>query len=142
MPQFKLETHDNRTTFAPGETIQGLAGWELDEAPESVEVHLFWHTTGKGDRDVGTADQTTFPEAPAVDAQIFKFTAPNGPYSYDGKLIAIHWALELIVEPGHHVERLDLTIAPDGEALQPATGAYAPSEPASNARQLKDMFKQ
>ena len=121
MAELKLETHENRTHFAPGEVIQGIAGWQLDEPPETVELLLFWHTSGKGDRDVSTADQTAFDNPPAVDAQVFSFTAPNGPYSFDGKLIALHWSLELVVEPGHHVKRLDLTIAPEGVAVTPDT---------------------
>lgn len=120
MSALKLETHENRTQFSPGDMIEGLAGWELDAPPESVTLYLFWHTTGKGDRDVGVADQVVYDNPAAVDAQIFSLRAPDGPYSYAGRLISITWSLELVVEPGHHVQRLDLTISPTYDPVTPS----------------------
>ncbi|MFW6060111.1 MAG: hypothetical protein ACODAQ_08005 [Phycisphaeraceae bacterium] len=137
MSQLKLETHDNRTQFAPGQMIEGLAGWQVEEPPERVTLYLFWHTTGKGDRDVGVIDKLEYENAVAVDAQIFSFKAPDGPYSYDGKLIAIHWALELVVEPGHRVERLDLIISPTGAPITPPADA----EPAEASAGFKFSFQ-
>lgn len=117
MSRLQLETHENRTAFVPGETIQGVTGWELDAPPERVELCLLWHTAGKGDRDTNVAERVTFESPAAVDAQTFSLTAPEGPYSYEGKLITLSWALELIVEPGGHVERLELVIAPDADTV-------------------------
>ncbi len=120
MSELKLETHEDRTQFQPGQFIEGLAGWEMNEPPEKVELCLFWYTSGKGDRDVGVAERKTFDDPAAVDAQLFRFEAPNGPYSYAGRILSINWAIELLVEPGHHTQRVELTITPSGEAVQPS----------------------
>lgn len=112
-----LETLDHQTRFHPGDVISGIAGWELEPIPDSVEVCLFWHTSGKGDRDVGIADRVHLSATGATDAQPFRLQAPAEPYSFSGRLITLTWSIELIVEPGHHVQRLDITLSPTGEEV-------------------------
>ncbi|MEX1016695.1 MAG: hypothetical protein WDZ31_08110 [Phycisphaeraceae bacterium] len=112
----RIETHDNRTHFEPGEMLHGLAGWELDDPPKSVELRLSWYTEGKGDQDVQVVQRKAFDHAPAVDAQVFEFPLPTEPYSFSGKLITLCWALELIVN-GRQSTRLDLVIAPGAEEI-------------------------
>lgn len=111
-----LETLDHRTAFLPGETIEGIAGWELDEQPDHIDVRLFWHTAGKGTQDVEIADSVVFRSPPAVDAQPFRLTAPRGPYSFSGKLVSLTWSIEVVV--GGAAERIDIVIAPAGEPIQ------------------------
>src|SRR5690606_38006090 len=44
-----LETLDRHTSFRPGDTVEGVAGWEPgpgEDPPDRVEVRLFWHTAG------------------------------------------------------------------------------------------------
>lgn len=113
----KLETLDQRTAFRPGEVIEGVAGWELPESAEQVEVHLCWHTEGRGTEDAAVVDKVVFADPPSTDAQLFQFTAPNGPYSFAGQLVAICWTLELFVAGSKRAERLDITISPSGEAM-------------------------
>jgi len=108
-PDLRIETLDGTTTFRPGEPIDGLAAWELDKKRD-VTVRLFWRTEGKGTQDIGLEAEVEFEDAAATDAQPFHFTAPQGPYSFDGRLVAIVWTLEL--HAGKHAERLDITITP------------------------------
>ena len=42
----------------------------------------------------------------------FSIRAPEGPYSFSGKLITLSWAIELVVLPSGETERLDLRIGP------------------------------
>jgi len=37
---------------------------------------------------------------------------PAAPYSFAGKLIALRWALELVVDHGRDVARIDLLVSP------------------------------
>ena len=108
-PDLRLETLDGTTTFRPGDPIDGLAAWDLDKQ-RNVVVRFFWRTEGKGTQDIGLEDEVKFQDAAMTDAQPFHFTAPAGPYSFDGRLVAIVWTLE--VQAGKHAERLDLTITP------------------------------
>lgn len=131
MAELHLETYEDRTTFMPGESLHGLAGWELDRAPKQVLVRLSWYTDGKGDRDVEVVAEERFDNPPAVDAQTFSFDLPDRPYSFSGRLISLRWALELIVD-GHHSKKLDLLIAPDGHEID--LSIYQPDEPTPDRR--------
>ncbi len=118
MAELKLEINDGRTTFAPGDRVEGVAGWQLDKPVKSAKLHLLWSTSGKGTEDVGVAETVTFDDPPQVDARIFAFTVPDGPYSFSGRLISLTWSLELTVEPGTHVQRMDLVVSPHQQEVK------------------------
>jgi hypothetical protein len=113
MPKLTLETDEQRTAFAPGHLIRGVAGWELDAPPAWVELRLFWRTTGRGDSNLAVAATQRWEQPPAVDAQLFAITAPLGPLSFSGKLICLQWGLELVPAKGKDAARIDLVIAPE-----------------------------
>lgn len=85
-----------KPVFAPDQPIDGLAGWEFEDAPKWVEVRLFWRTAGKGTSDVMIAATQRYDDPLAVDAQVFSLTAPAGPMSYVGSLIEIVWGVEVV----------------------------------------------
>ncbi len=118
MNKVHIETLDHRTAYHPGDVVEGVAGWEFDTPPTWVEVRLFWHTAGKGDADVRVVETTRFEGVPAVDARIFRFTLPAGPYSFSGRLITLRWSLELVTQPGSNVAKLDLTVSPTGAEVR------------------------
>lgn len=113
-----LETIDNASAFAPGDTIEGVAGWELEAPPERVEVRLFWHTAGKGGEDVSVVETVRFDAPQAADAQPYRFTTPEGPYAFEGKLITLRWGIELVVVPGGPSRRLSITLSPTGAPIR------------------------
>lgn len=107
-----LQTSDGGTWFKPGELIEGRASWHLDGEADAIELHLFWYTTGKGSQDVGIV-RTLRTEAPEPSGhRDFSIRAPEGPYSFSGRLITLAWALEVVALPGGESERLDLRIGP------------------------------
>lgn len=113
----RLGIRENKTSFRPGETIAGAVLWELEKAPTLAEVRLLWFTRGKGTEDSATVETVPFDAVPAADTREFSFTAPNGPYSFSGKLIALLWAVEFVAKPGGEFQRIEITIAPDGTAI-------------------------
>ncbi len=120
MSRLKIETTENKTAFLPGDEISGIAVWQLDKSPEAIEIRLFWYTRGKGTQDIGIAETIRFDNPVLQGGQPFSIKAPNGPYSFSGKLISLIWALELIVLPSGETERLNITISPmGGEILLP-----------------------
>lgn len=117
MNELQIGTVGNQTTYRPGEEITGGAGWSLDRQPDSVEVRLFWHTDGKGTRDVGVAGTISFEHSQQKEARQFKFVAPAAPVSFSGKLISVIWSLELVALPSNDCARLDLVISPTGHEI-------------------------
>jgi len=108
----RIELVDDRSWFLPGGHLEGRVVWQLDKPPESVELRLFWHTSGKGTDDVVIVEARPFERPGAYGEGTFDFILPLGPYSFSGSLITLTWALELVALPGGETERLDLVVAP------------------------------
>ncbi len=117
MPEspLSLELLDDRTAYCPGEVIAGVAAWELAGPVRQIEVHLCWHTEGRGTEDASIVETIGFDAPLPVDAQPFRFVVPEGPYSYDGRLIAIRWAVELTAQGEKDAARIAITISPTRE---------------------------
>jgi hypothetical protein len=107
-----VHTNDGGTWFKPGELIEGRATWHLDGEVEAVEVRLFWFTTGKGSQDVEIVRRLRIDSPETSGHHDFSIRAPEGPYSFSGKLITLAWAIELVALPNGQTERLDLRIGP------------------------------
>jgi len=114
MSTLKIGTYENKTQYHPGEEIAGRALWILDRPPKAVEVRLFWYTEGKGTQDVELIDSVRFDKPSERGEDDFRFTLPNEPYSFSGKLISLIWALELVVLPSDETERFPITVSPTG----------------------------
>jgi hypothetical protein len=119
MSTLSIELEDGKLAYAPGEEVRGRASWALDGDPESVEVHLFWRTEGKGTQDTEIADTAVFQPPGRQDKRDFKLRIPDGPYSFAGKLIAILWSVEVVAEPDSHAGRQDIVVSPSGRAVTP-----------------------
>jgi len=117
MSELTIETENHGTEFVPGETIRGTVCWNLMEMPKSVALRLIWYTRGKGTEDVGIVDSVTFDSPAQYETAPFRFDLPAGPYSFSGKLIALIWALEAVVEPGDLCERVEITVSPTGKEI-------------------------
>jgi hypothetical protein len=117
MPQLQIKLADNRTAFSPGDTITGTASWQFDAPPEGAELHLVWHTQGKGTSDVAIVHTVPFRQPQALDTRAFTIRLPDAPYTFSGQLISLIWNLELNIQPGDHSEPLEITIAPAGKEV-------------------------
>jgi hypothetical protein len=115
--ELRLELAGGRRGFTAGEPLSGRATWRVDGEPSSVELRLFWYTSGKGTQDVGVVNSTTFAAPRAQDQRDFTLPLPREPYSFSGTLISLVWAIELIVEPGDHVERREFVLSSTGEEV-------------------------
>ena len=105
------------TVARPRSVIGGTAHWSLDAPPTLIEVRLFWYTSGKGVTDVGVVEMLPFASPQREDQREFTLTLPREPYSFSGTLIALRWALELMLEPGGFVERLEFVLSPTGQPV-------------------------
>ncbi len=108
----RLGLRENITTFQSGDSIAGAALWEFTQKKKCIEVRLVWFTRGKGTEDGATVATQAFDATQLADTGTFSFTAPEAPYSFDGTLIALVWAVELVAEPGNEFERIEIIIAP------------------------------
>ena len=117
MDKLSIVLHEERTVFAPHETVRGAIEWSLNKAPCSLDLSLFWYTTGKGTRDIGVAETSRFDDPGRVGSRDFSFMLPQGPYSFSGKLVSLIWAIELTCSPGSETIRREITLSPTGQEI-------------------------
>lgn len=117
MNGFHIEIADKKTAFAPGETIDGAVSWQLEAPPRQVFLRLFWFTKGKGAEDMEVVSEILFDDPRATETRLFTMTLPQSPYSFNGKLVSIVWALELGAEGKDAAFRQEIVIAPFGQPI-------------------------
>ena len=118
MSNLEIVLAEPSASFKPGTAVEGTARWQLESRPSEVEVRLFWFTSGKGDRDVEIVDKLAFQSAASSEDRSFRFTLPQAPYSFSGKLVSLIWAIELVVKPGNKTARVEITVAPEGREIE------------------------
>lgn len=116
MSTAQIELDNGIVAFKPGDTVTGIAMWQLDNRPKDLEINLFWYTTGKGTRDIETVDSLHFDNPKTSDAQNFEFQVPVGPYSFSGTYISVNWAIELVTKGT--TGRIDITVSSTGDKVQ------------------------
>ena len=113
-----VEMADGKTKFLPGETVEGVAFWDLPSAPAAVEARLFWTTQGKGISDLEVVQTLRFDGVAAQDRRPFRMTLPLSPYSVSGILVSIVWGIELVTEPKSDPAGVAITMSPTGEEIK------------------------
>lgn len=118
MIKLQIKQQDLADGYRQGDEIAGTVRWELEEVPKSVELQLFWFTSGKGTEDIQIAD-TIYLENPLMqEERDFSFICPEGPYSFSGSLISLQWAIEAIVEPSEETSRKVIVISHTGNEVE------------------------
>jgi hypothetical protein len=105
----EIHTELGNLHFAPGERLKGHVNYTNTA---SAELRLFYYTEGKGTQDIEVIQTLPF-QTPGA----FEFQLPVGPYSFSGTLISLSWALELIVNPGDQLARLEFVVSPTAEEI-------------------------
>lgn len=118
MITLQVKTDGGKTRFQPGETVRGAASWFFDEKVRELDLRLFWYTQGRGERDVKVVESLPFRDPQAQESRDFSFQLPAVPFSFEGKLIALAWALELVAQPSGQAFRVDLAVSPTGEPVR------------------------
>jgi hypothetical protein len=121
--EISLTPVDNRKGRRPGEHVEFSALWALEKKPTTVEARLFWFTRGKGTEDVGVIATQAVPSADSAGEHLFRFTLPEAPYSFSGKLISLLWAVELVASDD--VVRCEFDLAPEGREIVLTSAPHA-----------------
>lgn len=111
MIETALQLENNQTNYQPGDAIRGRVGWKMEKV-KAVEVSLLYFTTGRGTEDVTVADSKKWETTESAGMREFEFRAPSEPWNFDGKLVSLAWAIEVVVRPEMATHRINLVIAP------------------------------
>lgn len=117
MNEVSIQIFDEQARRRPGETLQGLVTWSATCAPRRVEVRLFWFTTGVAPQQIGLAEKTVFNQPVAQDSRRFAFVLPATPWSFQGQLTVLRWAVEAVLLPSRTCARTIFDCSPHREAI-------------------------
>ena len=92
----KLKLNQDPQGLVPGQIISGKAGWQGSSPPRRASLRLFWYTEGRGTQDIGIVEEQDVHVHSSSHDFEFSFQLPPEPISFEGQLIALHWALELV----------------------------------------------
>ncbi len=108
---------DHEVAVEPGGEVEGTVTWSTAEPAGTIELRLFWWTSGKGTRNLEVVDRLTLARPSPHGERRFRFRLPRSPYSFSGALITLSWGLELVAEPSGGSVRRDLVVAPGGREV-------------------------
>ncbi len=112
MGELRIELEGGRTWARPGSEVSGRVHWEIPEPLGELEIRLLWYTEGRGSRDVGVVERRVFETSAASGEVAFRLPVPEGPYSFQGRLVTLRWAVEAEALPGGPVAQESLVVAP------------------------------
>lgn len=92
--------------------VRGRARWRGAAPAKPVELRVFWMTRGRGTEEIGVVGRKEFR---AVDGGVeeFRFALPEEPVSFNGKLVSVAWALEVVADD-EGLGLREFVHAPDG----------------------------
>lgn len=117
MSELNIHLNSEVSTFAPGQTLEGTISWKLDEEPQKLTLALHWYTQSRADKQSGMVDSIDFERPGRNGTKEFSFDIPQGPYSFQGRLLSLHWVLELAPSPGIDLVRQPITVSPSDQPI-------------------------
>src|SRR6185503_18389469 len=117
MHKLEIKLCSENRTFVPGEQLKGEVTWNLPENTDGVELRLFWATAGRGIPETGLADTLCFDHPPVQDTRQFAFQLPKFPFTYEGRLMRLTWAVEAICGHGNLNAHEEFVLAPERKAV-------------------------
>ncbi|MBN2845751.1 MAG: hypothetical protein JXQ25_07190 [Deltaproteobacteria bacterium] len=118
MSDMNISVAGERREWFPGETMEGVASWDMGMPVKSMELRLFWYTRGKGTEDIKIVEIIQFENPQSKDSREFQINLPFEPYSFSGKLITLKWALELVPDSSSKAERYKFSLSQTGQPVK------------------------
>ena len=109
----KLQLNIPNTKYRLKDTLKGNCIWDTHSSkpPKWVLVSLILFIEGECNPDIIVVEQQNLNVTSSSGLQEFVFTLPEFPWSYDGKLFRVHWAVEAVLDT-KKVDRVDIKILP------------------------------
>ncbi|MEK7953336.1 hypothetical protein [Luteolibacter soli] len=105
-----------RRDLRPHETVTGRVEWQLEKEPRDLELRLCWFTQGRG-----TEESRTIAALPLGDTlrgeRAFSFQLPAEPWSVNGTLVRIAWALEVVAKKTGSLAVEEIVVAPQRQEI-------------------------
>jgi hypothetical protein len=100
-----------RRDLRPHDTVTGRVAWQLEKEPRELELRLCWFTRGRGTEESRTIEALPLGDTLRGD-KAFSFRLPAEPWSVNGKLIRIAWALEVVAKKTGSLAVEEIVVSP------------------------------
>ena len=117
MHKLQINLFTDEREFLPGEQLQGEVVWDFPKAANRIDLRLFWVTSGKGIPETAVVEAIRFDRPLTQETRPFRFQLPQFPFSYEGRLMRLTWALEAICVPSNHSAREEFVLAPNRKKI-------------------------
>lgn len=106
-----------RRDLRPHDTVKGRVAWDLEKKPRDLELRLCWFTRGRGTEESRTVE--VLPLGDTSDGERpFHFRLPAEPWSVNGTLVQIVWALEVVAKKTGSLGIEEFTVAPQRREIE------------------------
>jgi len=114
-----IALQDGTREFAPGQKVSGELCWsELASGGSDLYLDLVYYTEGKGQQDREVVQELTFRASGSAGALPFSLKLPDAPYSFEGVLITLKWALEAHLVGSKAESREEIILSPWTQVLK------------------------
>lgn len=146
MDEIRVSTRGGQTVFRPHNVIEGSVNWNLSSQVKSIEIRLVWFTRGKGTPDISIVDSRALAAPPGMGDAPFRFTLPEAPHSFSGRLISLIWAVEAVAIPNRGKDlasgRQEFILSPLDQEIVLREIPKEPSALELKFRERKDAYQQ
>jgi hypothetical protein len=101
-----------RRDLRPHDTVSGRVTWALESEPRELELRLCWFTRGRGTEEARTVEALPLGDTTRGE-KAFSFRLPAEPWSVNGTLVRIAWALEVVAKKSGALAMEEIVVAPD-----------------------------
>ena len=94
-----------QASYRPGTSISGSVEWSTTKAIDALVIKLLWMTSGASPCQIGVVDSFKIGQPNSYGTSGFEFHIPEGPWSFEGRLLGLAWAVEAVALPSkQHVQ--------------------------------------
>ena len=100
-PGIQIRLTDEKRVYQPGDVLVGqyVIDNPGDQRVHAVEASVIWMTEGKGEEDIGVhffdRQKGPFDARHLKQPRKFSTVLPGSPFSYDGMMIRVRWAVRV-----------------------------------------------
>ena len=106
-----------RRDLRPHETVTGSVEWLLEKEPRDLELRLCWFTRGRGTEESRTIEVLSLGDT-LHGERSFSFHLPAEPWSTNGTLIQIAWALEVVAKKTGSLAVAEFVVSPQRREIE------------------------
>ena len=126
MDSIRAKFTSQQKQIRPGCKVSGEVSWKvrkLGKRQQKVTVVLYWDTCGRGSTDEEAVEVLKFPVNGRLSGtEKFKIQLPDGPSSFEGRLISLQWHLQAYL--GELDSEVPFVLSETGKPVQLPSAEY------------------